>query len=63
MFHAQSKHINIRFHLICKAIEDGYIEVVYCPTEGNATNAFTTALTCSKVEHFAGKFMPLEGVC
>ena len=35
--HARTKHINIRYHYIREAVEDGMIELQYCPT--NEMNA------------------------
>ena len=31
--HARTKHIDIRFHYVREAIEEGIIEIEYCPTD------------------------------
>ena len=33
--HAHTKHIDIRFHYVREAIEEGIIEIEYCPTDVN----------------------------
>ena len=35
VFHAQTKHIEIQYHYVCELIEDGVMELVYCPIEEN----------------------------
>jgi len=34
-FHSQTKHINLRYHFICEAVEEEKIKVTYIPTEDN----------------------------
>jgi len=53
--HVWTKHIDIHFHFICKAIENGSITLVYCPTGSMTVDLLTKSLNCSKTgEHAAG---------
>ena len=52
-FHARTKHIDIRFHFICYAIEKEKITLQYCPTEDMTADILTKALPSLKVKHFA----------
>ena len=44
MFHARTKHIEIQYHYVRELIEDGVVELVYCPTQENGADIFTKAL-------------------
>ena len=44
VFHARTKHIEIQYHYVRELIEDGVMELVYCPTEENGADIFTKAL-------------------
>ena len=52
-FHAQTKHIDIRFHFIRYVIEAGKITIDYCPTEDMVADTLTKALLSAKAKHFA----------
>ena len=43
--HAQTKHIDIRYHYIREAIENNNIMLEYCPTEQQTADIFTKGLT------------------
>ena len=51
-FHAWTKHIDIRYHFIRKAVEDGKIQVEYIPTDDNVVDIFTKPLVKTKFHHF-----------
>jgi len=52
-YHACTKHIDICYHFICWIIEEGKIQLIYCPTEDMIADVFTKALPLPKVKHFA----------
>jgi hypothetical protein len=51
-YHARTKHIDIRYHYIRFCIEDGSIELLYCPTENMVADTLTKALPSVKAKHF-----------
>ena len=51
-FHARTTHINIRYHFIREAVEDGKLAVAYIPTEDNSADVFTKALPKAKLRQF-----------
>ena len=51
-FHSRTKHINIHYHFIRKAVEDGNIVVNYIPTAENIADIFTKSLAKPKFESF-----------
>ena len=53
--HALTKHIDVRFHFIQWIIEDGKLQLIYCPTKEMVADMLTKALTSTKVKHFARK--------
>ena len=55
-YHARIKHIDIQFHFIRWVIEDGKIQLIYCPTEEMVADALIKALPSTKVKHFASEF-------
>ena len=54
-YHARTKHIDIRFHLIRWIIDDGKIRLIYCPTNDMVADTLTKALPSPKVKHFTIK--------
>jgi hypothetical protein len=42
-FHTHTKHINVQYHYICKAISNQEIELTYTPTMENLADIFTKA--------------------
>ena len=51
-FHARTKHIDLRYHFIREAIEDGKIKVKYVPTDENVSDIFTKVLAKPKFSRF-----------
>jgi hypothetical protein len=51
-FHSRTKHINVRYHFIHEAVEDGKVSVVYIPTDENPTDIFTKPLAKAKFQGF-----------
>ena len=54
-YHARTKHIDIRFHFIHWIIEEGSLQLVFCPTDDMVADALTKALPSPKVKHFVAK--------
>ena len=52
-FHAQTKHIDVRWHFIHYSIEKGSIELIYCPTKDMTADLLTKPLLSVKAKHFA----------
>ena len=50
--HQHTKHIDICYHFICEAVEDGQIRMNYIPTDQNPTNIFTKPLSKTKFHGF-----------
>ena len=64
-YHAQTKHINIRYHFIQFIVQNGSINLIYCPTEDMTADILTKALPNSKAKHFTkslGLLPAWEGV-
>ena len=51
-FHVQTKHVNICYHFIHEAVEDGKIQVEYIPTDDSVADIFTKPLAKMKFCHF-----------
>jgi len=52
-FHSRTKHIDLRYHFIREAVEDGKINISYIPTDQNVSDLLTKALARSKFQGFA----------
>src|SRR6266487_1382475 len=52
-FHARTKHIDIRYHYIRFVVENGTIQLIYCPTDAMVADMFTKVLPNAKAKHFA----------
>ena len=42
--HSRTKHIDIKFHYVREALEDGIIDLIYCPTEKMTADILTKPL-------------------
>ena len=47
-FHTCTKHIDMHYHFICEAVEDGKVAVQYILTGDNISDIFTKPLTKAK---------------
>ena len=51
-YDSHTKHIDLFYHFICKAVEDGKFLVNYISTEQNISDVLTKALARLKFEQF-----------
>jgi hypothetical protein len=51
-YHARTKHIDIRYHFIQFVINNGTINLIYCPTDNMVADTLTKALPNIKAKHF-----------
>jgi hypothetical protein len=51
-FHNRMKHIAIRFHFICKKVEDGEVALEYVPMGEQIADVLTKGLPRVKFEYF-----------
>ena len=52
-YHAQTRHIDIRYHFIHFEVQRGSINLIYCPTEDMTADVLMKALPNTKAKHFA----------
>ena len=52
-FHARTKHIDVCYHFIHEAVEDGKVVVQYIPTRDNISDIFTKLLAKAKFRELA----------
>ena len=50
--HSRTKHIDIKFHYVREALEDGIIDLIYCPTEQMTADILTKLLAHQQFETF-----------
>ena len=48
--HSRTKHIDIKYHFVREALQDGTIELVYCPTEKMVSDILTKPLSRGRFE-------------
>ncbi|GJX52528.1 putative RNA-directed DNA polymerase [Tanacetum coccineum] len=58
MFHKRTKHIDIRYHWIRDAIEDGMFELNKVHTDDNASDMLTKAVAREKLKAWKSVFIP-----
>ena len=68
IFHKHTKHVEIHFYFIRKLVEDGSIEIQYCPTEDQTPDIITKALRPEKYVKFRDKLgvvsrLTIKGGC
>ena len=54
-FHSRTKHIDLHYHFIREAVDEGKIKVQYIPTAKNISDIFTKALPRPKFKVFVEK--------
>ena len=54
-FHTQTKHIDLHYHFIREAVEQGKVKMEYIPMSENVADVFTKALAKPKFLEFVGK--------
>ena len=52
-YHARMKHIDIQYHFIQFVVQNGTINLIYCPTDDMTVDTLTKALPSIKAKHFA----------
>lgn len=52
-YHAHTKYIDIWYHFIWFIVQNGTINLIYCPTEEMTANILTKSLPNVKAKHFA----------
>ena len=62
-FHAHTKHIDMRYHFIRKAVEDRKVTVQYIPTGDNISDIFTKLLTKAKFQELTELLRPCTITC
>ena len=50
VFHKRTKHIQIRYHFVREAVEEGVIALEYCCTSEMLADSFTKALPREQIE-------------
>ncbi|KAF5372127.1 hypothetical protein D9758_004946 [Tetrapyrgos nigripes] len=50
-YHGRTKHIDIRFHFIRFVIDEGQMQLIYCPTENMLADTLTKALPNIRAKH------------
>jgi hypothetical protein len=55
VFHERTKHVDTQCHFIGQLVEDGTIELQYCPTEDQTANISTKSLGPKKHVKFRKK--------
>ena len=68
VFHENTKHVDIHCHFIRKLVEDGSIELQYCPTEDQTADILIKALGHEKYVKFWDKLgvvsrLTIKGGC
>ena len=51
-YHTRTKHIDIQYHFIQFIVNNGTINVIYCPTDDMVANTLTKVLPNIKAKHF-----------
>ena len=52
MFHARTKHVEVRYHFVRENVLRGEIKMKYVKTDDQVIDIFTKKLNCGKFEDF-----------
>jgi hypothetical protein len=55
-YHAHTKHIDIQYYFIQSIVNNGTIDLIYCPTDDMVTDTLTKARPNIKAKHFTFAF-------
>ena len=55
VFHERTKHLDLHCHFIIQLVDDGSIELQYCPTKDQTADIFTKSLGLDKHVKFRDK--------
>ncbi len=53
-FHSRTKHIDLRYHFVREAVEQGKISMKYLPSSDNITDIFTKPLAKQQLQRLVG---------
>ena len=52
--HKRSKHIDMKYHYVRLEIKNGFVELIYIPTDNNVADVFTKPVTIVKLDRLLG---------
>lgn len=54
-FHKRTKHIDIRYHFVREKVEDGQVNLVYCPTQDMLADMMTKPIVSVQFDFLRSK--------